>query len=193
MSRNPKALAQALGQIDTPTFKAWFGDSKAVDEQGVPQVMYHGTASNDIRSFNLGWRGVAGHFAYKPEFASQYAKEGHSDAKSDGFDEGDYGATVYPVYLKAVNVFDSRKPEHRRLVGIDGDCGDWEVLEQSLDRIKAAGFDSYYDFEVDAKGDPDGIAVFSPAQIKSAIGNFGTFCPDNPDIRCSSTPRERAR
>jgi hypothetical protein len=35
--------------------------------------------------------------------------------------------------------------------------------------------------------------AFRPEQIKSAIGNRGTYCPDNPDIRFSNAPRERAR
>ena len=36
-SRNP--------QVDTPAFKKWFGDSKVVDENGDPLVVYHGTTS----------------------------------------------------------------------------------------------------------------------------------------------------
>ena len=34
------------GAIDTPEFKAWFGDSKVVDESGKPLVVYHGTTEN---------------------------------------------------------------------------------------------------------------------------------------------------
>ena len=30
-------------QTDTPAFKAWFGDSKVVDAEGKPLVVYHGT------------------------------------------------------------------------------------------------------------------------------------------------------
>jgi hypothetical protein len=35
---------------ETPEFKRWFGDSKIVDEDGNPKVMYHGTA-RDITEF----------------------------------------------------------------------------------------------------------------------------------------------
>ena len=31
-------------QTGTPEFKKWFGDSKVVDEDGNPLLMYHGTA-----------------------------------------------------------------------------------------------------------------------------------------------------
>ena len=37
----------------TPEFKNWFGDSKAVDENGDPIVVYHGTPSLNIERFDL--------------------------------------------------------------------------------------------------------------------------------------------
>lgn len=36
-------LEQGGSQTDSPEFKAWFGDSKVVDENGEPLVVYHGT------------------------------------------------------------------------------------------------------------------------------------------------------
>jgi hypothetical protein len=39
-----------LSLRDTPQFKQWFGDSKIVNEDGTPKVMYHGTA-RDITVF----------------------------------------------------------------------------------------------------------------------------------------------
>lgn len=55
---SPEQLAQELeeagGDItQTPRFKKWFGDSKVVDENGEPLVVYHGTVGN-IRSFKEG-------------------------------------------------------------------------------------------------------------------------------------------
>lgn len=37
-------------QIESPEFKRWFGDSKIVNQDGTPKVMYHGTA-RDITEF----------------------------------------------------------------------------------------------------------------------------------------------
>ncbi len=44
--------------VDSPAFQAWFGDSKVVDAEGKPLVVYHGTQA-DIDSFNPGMRGSA--------------------------------------------------------------------------------------------------------------------------------------
>lgn len=38
-------LQQPTVKTDTPEFRAWFGDSKVVDEAGKPLVVYHGTKS----------------------------------------------------------------------------------------------------------------------------------------------------
>jgi hypothetical protein len=163
-------------------FQRWFGDSKVVDAEGKPLVVYHGTASTGIENFES-WRGVAGHFAFDPEFANNYADEAHRDAVSDGYSiEQGAGGVVYPVYLKAENIFDLRKKEHRNLVGIKEEIGSYETLEQNADAIKSAGFDSYYDFEYDSSSPPNGIGVFSPAQIKSATGNDGSFDSCGPNI-----------
>lgn len=45
MIREPKlgAAQSSTVQTDTPEFKNWFGDSKVVDDQGNPLVVYHGT------------------------------------------------------------------------------------------------------------------------------------------------------
>lgn len=43
-------------QTDTPAFRKWFGDSKVVDADGEPLVVYHGTANN-FDSFERGHRG----------------------------------------------------------------------------------------------------------------------------------------
>lgn len=38
---------------DTPEFREWFGDSKAVDDEGKPLVLFHGTRA-DIEAFDTG-------------------------------------------------------------------------------------------------------------------------------------------
>jgi hypothetical protein len=45
------AMPRAVKQTDTPAFKRWFGDSKVVDAQGNPQVVWHGAAA-DFDSFD---------------------------------------------------------------------------------------------------------------------------------------------
>lgn len=52
---------QGADQTDTPEFERWFGDSKVVDAEGKPLVVYHGTSA-DFDAFDMGAdkRGVGG-------------------------------------------------------------------------------------------------------------------------------------
>jgi Large polyvalent protein associated domain 38/Large polyvalent protein-associated domain 5/Large polyvalent protein-associated domain 1/ADP-Ribosyltransferase in polyvalent proteins len=85
----------AGGQTDTPAFKRWFGDSKVVDEQGKPLVVYHGTSA-DITAFapEKSADGVF-HFAADTAMANRFAVSRSSD--------GQRGANVMPVYLAIKN------------------------------------------------------------------------------------------
>jgi hypothetical protein len=44
---------------ESPYFKRWFGDSKVVDDEGKPLVVYHGTTA-DFDAFDLGFAGADG-------------------------------------------------------------------------------------------------------------------------------------
>ena len=43
-----RALYQSAPAINSEAFKSWFGDSKVVDDDGKPLVVYHGT-DQDLR------------------------------------------------------------------------------------------------------------------------------------------------
>ena len=94
----------SLGQPIHPTeegiknFHRWFGDSKAVDEHGRPQVFYHGTAS-DIKQFHpsflghgLDQYGTGFYFADSPYIANSYV-HGNSAVSQTA------APNVLPVYL----------------------------------------------------------------------------------------------
>ncbi|CAB4180599.1 RelA/SpoT [uncultured Caudovirales phage] len=57
---------------DTPEFKRFFGDSKVVDANGEPKLMYHGTA-RDIKEFRPRQAGAI-FLTENPEFAAEYAE-----------------------------------------------------------------------------------------------------------------------
>ncbi len=78
---------------ETPEFKTWFGDSKVVDEEGKPLVVYHGT-NNKFDAFDRRKNRTAADFYFTPY------KE----------DASKYGEPV-PVYLKSENMIDIR-PEN---------------------------------------------------------------------------------
>lgn len=56
-------------RTDTAAFKAWFGDSKVVDENGEPLVVYHGTHAADFDQF-----GSLPYFSSSPFEAEGYAQ-----------------------------------------------------------------------------------------------------------------------
>ena len=56
---------------DTPQFKQWFGDSKIVNADGTPKVMYHGTAQ-DISSFKPKQAGAI-FVTDNPKFAESFS------------------------------------------------------------------------------------------------------------------------
>ena len=165
--------------------------------------MYHGTGWTGIRTFGS-WRsgGIAGFFAFDPAFAEDFAM---AYANKDENEVDEHGVikrpSVYPVYLSLKKVFDVRKKEDRDAVSFDqlvdrngwveGRNGwTWTVLEEPelVRRMKQSGFDAFLDFESGSKLEPTGIAVFDPRNIKSAIGNRGTFDPMDPDI---TNPKDR--
>ena len=101
---------------ETPQFKAWFGDSKVVDRNGKPTVVYHG-GNTPITSFDTssirGDLGVA-YFTDDPDIAGKYAILGGIDETlssenylSTGVSRApDRAAQVYPLYLKIENPLD---------------------------------------------------------------------------------------
>ena len=170
-------------------FWRWFGDSKVVDAEGKPMVMYHGTRS-DFSEFKIstkpGESARAIFVSKTPNIANLFAVGVSGEAK---------GGNVMPLYVKASKIFDYANDSDLEAVAQEmtknaGNkertkdflkYGSWGAIEgHSTQRaIKALGYDAFY---VDEKGHKT-LAVFSPAQIKSAIGNDGSFDPANPDIR----------
>ena len=64
-------------QIDTPEFKKWFGNSKVVDADGNPLVVYHGTSSREFTAFRNPFKGPQGigweMFSTDPEYSNTFA------------------------------------------------------------------------------------------------------------------------
>jgi len=180
----------AVKQTDTPEFKAWFGDSKVVDENGDPLVVYHGTQSDlnvfddvyrGVSSGDSGWFGEGFYFTDSPELASQYAY-----AAGDGTE----GSNIIPAYVALKNpaVADSASDLQKQL-GLDKYAKGSEIKEAALAQkfdgvIIRKGFKS--------KGFHE-VVAFNPTQIKSAIGNRGTFDPSDPRIMYQRDPIDEKR
>lgn len=83
----PDVLFQGLARTDTPEFKTWFGDSKVVDKNGEPKIMYHGSPSQ-FDAFGVQRTSYGYFFTPDPDTAKYYGK------------------ILYEVYLASSNPVD---------------------------------------------------------------------------------------
>ena len=209
---NPDIRYSPRRQTDTPAFLKWFGDSKVVDAEGRPLVVYHGTY-NDVSAFRPNDIGLI-FAAPDRSFAEQYAMRGAGTDPAKFFDtieEDGLAPNVMPIYLSLQNPWNYHNDDHvvallklLRKKGLsDGTYIKLENWSGDFDRIRASEIRNgdwaaiEYQQVVDAIKElgHDGIvlnelgfdnyAAFEPTQIKSAIGNNGQFSPTNPDIRYS--------
>lgn len=202
------------GQLvtDTPNFRQFFGNSKVVDAEGKPMVVYHGTNKN-FAEFSLGFRGQnKGHDQFGPGYYSTTSPTGAS-MYADG-----QGANIMPLYVSIKNPIDEQTPAFDRNVidklitsspDYENRIQDFESLDQAIDAY--SGYDEAFfqlrviqnDFwpdnpegflraakeitghdgvEVDNGGAGKFFVAWTPEQIKSATGNRGTFSTESANI-----------
>jgi N12 class adenine-specific DNA methylase len=167
-------FSRSIPQTDTEAFRQWFGDSKVVDEQGRPLVVYHGTAE-DFDAFRNTPNGAF--FFDDKELAELYGKP-------------------VPAYLSLKNpaIVDAQGQFWNEMDAVQSPVLD-ELRKHvpklfTVDHIKQAAQKAGYDGAiilntVDNGGAGNQYIAFRPEQIKSATGNNGNFDPSNPDIRFS--------
>lgn len=188
----------AVDAVEYENLRRWFGNSKIKNEDGSPMRMYHGTFyvdenGNPITSFRT--KNGAVFLSPDPNFANKFAM---NDMlwNQDSQMAPPENAHVIPVYVKAENPFDFQNPKHinqvAKLLEDSRDRtrfkkgaadGNWQDIEDFIDSIKEAGFDSAFISEQGRKN----IAVFDPKQIKSVF-NEGTFDPESAVINASVQP-----
>lgn len=183
-------------QTETEAFKRWFGDSKVVNEDGTPKVMYHGTAeefwafekrkANDALGRRMGLGAGKGKF-----YLSEYEGVGRAAANSAASMGRGNNPRVMELYVSAQKVMD-RAEYDRRLVNAyekypnsrPGSVAyDYKARDKAIAEVDKAirkeGYDGVWD------RDSGEMFVYDPTQIKSATDNVGTFDPEKPDIRYS--------
>ncbi|HET6373687.1 MAG TPA: diguanylate cyclase, partial [Candidatus Polarisedimenticolia bacterium] len=200
-------------KTETPAFKRWFGESKVVDAEGKPLTVYHGTnreftafdpAQSSSKTGNP--NAELGHFfTDDPAEASRYAKAW-----------GEKGGNVVPAHLSIKNPYEMPYKEFDALAMVEyrglpdttldssgrPDAASRERLaanrKSALEAARArraeliaAGYDGIH-VKASGKGRAAEWIAFDPTQIKSSIGNRGTFDPTNPDIRyATARPGQR--
>ena len=190
-----KALKAVLpkGQQDIlPAAESAANLERFLAESAIKDRLYHGTA----------------HYANTPEKTDKLTASGIKSFKkktrgtflSPDADLADYTNTlggpqgaVYPVYAQVKDPFDYENSAHldalakqtklspegvRHLLFRDTD--NWQSLEEPYMQkaIKQLGHDGYYTLEEGRKN----LSVYDPRQIKSAIGNRGTYDIEEADI-----------
>jgi hypothetical protein len=168
--RRMAARAKASGQQEgvLPRAERDANLSKSFKDSKVNQTVYHGTMRGDIDEFK-----TPAYFGSKP-VANQFADPEYMYGSSK-LNEGE-NPTVYPVRLNLKN------PK----VFTDFDDYEAHVMDSGLDvqRWKKQGHDGVVYAPSGDMNDPDAYFVaFEPTQIKSAIGNRGTYDVSKPDIK----------
>lgn len=159
--KGDRSLAiQAKARTYSESFKNWFGESKVVDENGEPLVVYHGTgAPSKIEEFksrnNKIW------------FTNKTTAQAYADFDQDMRDEVgiDSSNNIYPVFLSI------KFPKY-----FDNDS------YKTLESFESAENDGIIATNVsDYEGSQEQIVVFNSNQIKS-IDNQGTFSTQDNNI-----------
>ncbi len=177
-------------QTETAAFKRWFGDSKVVDADGEPLVVYHGAPDARFMAQDATFKGPGerffgkddgdGAFWFTPSIATA---RGYADDRR-AFDYQAAEPDVIPAYLAMSNP----------MIVLGGGRGWREAQARGktravIDDAREGGYDGVIirnvrdDYQNGPRTKPiDTYVVFASAQIKSAIGNNGNFDPANPSI-----------
>jgi hypothetical protein len=185
-------------------FKRFIKDTQVVDKDGNPLVVYHGT-SKEFSAFDKRKLGkntgdatakLGFFFGAKAEVSDSFMRPNSRSDKENYL----IGANLMPVYLSIKNPIE-----------MDGDkfaativalqrmpiTKAKKYISDFIKNVKEAGHDGLL---IKAQEDrrksffgmdeltADNWVAFEPAQIKSAIGNKGTYDPNNSDIRYSLPP-----
>ena len=139
---NGQPLAQT--EEGLRNFYAWFKDSKVVDAEGRPLVVYHATSA-DFDAFKTNWRGAM-YFAFTSDGAMAGARGGSSDRGSGSPNQ------VMPVYLRA-----------SRIDGLNYSSEQEAALAEYADTYTEADW-----FKIEAKAKADGVDRFFVGEGNSA-------------------------
>lgn len=148
--------AYSVMGTESPWFKAWFGNSKVVDEDDLPMPVYHGSTAN-IDVFDP--TKSRANMDIQGSFFSPWE-----------IDAGGYGPNIHEVFLSLQNPANSSKGYK----ALNAHKGENYAGVSAREDLKRAGYDS-------VNNDSEEFIAFYPEQIKST-SNRGTFNPDDPNI-----------
>ena len=167
-------------------FWNWFGDSKVVDEQGRPLVVYHGSAYKFDEFDNVfGRRGI--YFTSDKELSKTYTLRSTRDS-------------IYNVYLKIEKplVLDYKGSDYTSEIEVNNQK--YTEFDDIVSDAKEQGYDGviaknildlgYSATQEDTDKIADDYVAFEPNQIKS-VDNRGTYSSDTGNIYYQTQKQSR--
>lgn len=190
----PAPTVQSSKAERAEKFKRWFGDSKVVDENGDPLVVYHGTTTGDeFSEFKYGELGF--HFGTSEQaqqridwdFENRQPEVDEETGELTDVDGYPVKPRIIPVYLSLKNPLD-----------IPSDLGKWDDIEMLKEYLGPQNYEIFTDAELSAlnkaedvknaliekgydgivyqnswEGEGESYIAFSPKQIKSIFNSGG--------------------
>ena len=205
--RNPKMLQKLVaerGKTESTAFTRWFGNSKAVNRNGEPLLVFHGAGAR-FTTFDAGGKPIW--MTANIQYAEKYSTANRAAEKllpSSSIYAGNVDRVI-PAYIRVENPanvgdtdggFDGNYMDLAKRIGVRPselrqaweEAGRPEMLWQAVNSkqmselLKRHGYDGIQAIE-------NGVAtwaVLEPTQIKSAVANNGAFSLKSADIRYAS-------
>lgn len=205
--RNPKMLQKLVaerGKTESAAFTRWFGNSKAVNRNGEPLLVFHGAGAR-FTTFDAGGNPIW--LTENIQYAEKYSTANRAAEKllpGSSIYAGNVDRVI-PAYIRVENPanvgdtdggFDGNYMDLAKRIGVRPselrqaweEAGRPEMLWQAVNSkqmselLKRHGYDGIQAIE-------NGVAtwaVLEPTQIKSAVANNGAFSLKSADIRYAS-------
>lgn len=175
------AAIQAKARTYSKSFKEWFGESKVVDENGEPKLMFR----TDDKGKNIMGRGDGGPF---------FATDNILVAASYAFEDS---SSLYKGFINLKNPYIINEESHGFYLMYNGKQTSIPEITETL--IKE-GYDGvlykrvwdvgdYIDYDPETDYWASNVAVFNPNQMKS-IDNQGTFSTQDNNIYLADSNTE---
>lgn len=171
--------------VESAAFRDWFSGSvltESGEAGGMPMVFYHGTRPGvDFDVFQPNAGGI--YFTPDPLYAEGYTNP-LFDRDPERADGPGVAGQIMPVYLRS---------ERPYVVEAEPGSDEWEnFVYRGLDcaALAGRGYDAAV-LKVAGTGEIDQVIVFQVEQIKSALGNRGSFDREDPSfLNQSPAPTE---
>ena len=182
-------------------FKRFFKNSKVVDENGNPLIVYHSSKVKNVNEFNKKYKTDLSSFGF------HFGTKEQASFRTTQYDFNSNTPSMGEYYLSINNPLEvshmgSFSPDHLADKMMDMDILDpekYEAMSKKHDYdslklgnelvkiLKKYGYDGLV-YENEREGEGKSYVPFDPTQIKSATENIGTYDVSNPDVRYSLPP-----